>query len=62
MEIFKHGFTRRIYFWPDGDWCEEDELGGYSWKSDDYTPEDIPAGWTDEEIDKWVGFQTRGLS
>ena len=26
----------KVYIWPDGDWCYEDELQEYSWKSDDY--------------------------
>ena len=26
----------KIYVWPDGTWCYQNEIEEYSWKSDDY--------------------------
>jgi len=34
-----------IYVWPDGDWCDADEVGKYDWKSDDYEMIVLPTEW-----------------
>ena len=44
----------KIYYWPDGCWCEESELQGMTHKSDDYTPLVLPDDTDCDEIDKLV--------
>lgn len=43
-----------IYIWPDGAWCYEDELEEMSHKSDDYSIQEIPADFSDTDIEIFV--------
>ncbi len=43
--------TYTIVYWPCGTWCHEDEVGEYTWKSDDYEHIEIPM---DQDADEWL--------
>ena len=50
----------KIAVWPDGDWCEEEEIedktrlgSGYA-KSDDYTIVEVPEEIDDDDVDAWL--------
>ena len=46
--------TIPIILWPDGDWCFEEHLNEYSWKSDDFLKIDLPSNI--EDIDAWLAL------
>lgn len=47
-----------LYIWPDGTWCDEDELQGeLHYKSDDYRKAEVSDDWDYELIDAWVAEQ-----
>ena len=43
-----------ICIWPDGSWCELDDLEEYPWKSDDYQVTDVPGDWYYDQIEEHV--------
>ena len=43
--------TVKLYFWPCGTWCNEDELEEYSFMSDDYATVTVPIELDDGDID-----------
>jgi hypothetical protein len=49
----------KIYYWPDGCWCEESELSGMTHKSDDFgvivTADDTDYTEIDELVQELVG-------
>ena len=45
-------YNPKIYLWPDGEWCDEEDVGQYTWKSDDYELLDVPDDV--EDIDEWL--------
>jgi hypothetical protein len=47
----------KIYYWPDGTWCVEDDVHEYDWKSDDYAIIEVSDTLTEDEIDIHVHNQ-----
>lgn len=44
-----------VYYWPDGTWCDQDDLDDYlSWMSDDFGRIAIDNLMSDEDIDRLV--------
>lgn len=43
-----------IYVWDDTTWCYEDEIGQYTWKSDDYYELEFPDYLDEDIIDEYV--------
>lgn len=47
--------VRVIYFWPDGTWCDyQDLMGCLRWKSDDFTVLHLPEDTSDSLVDSVV--------
>ncbi len=51
---------KSICYWPDGTWCNFNELDDYCWKSDDYSRIEISYEIDDDEIDRIVDDLIRG--
>ncbi len=43
----------KIYYWPDGTWCHQENIDEYDWMSDDYAVIGIPPR-SDEDIDALI--------
>lgn len=43
-----------IIAWADGTWCYTDEIGQFSWKSDDYCEIELPDHLDEHEIDSYI--------
>jgi hypothetical protein len=42
MPLFKPSLVRKVHIWPDGTYCDDNELEGFlQWKSDDYRTVEI---------------------
>ena len=52
---------RTIYFWPDGTWCDQGELGQYLHKSDDYGTLDVSYDLEDSSVDFIVDNVCQGI-
>lgn len=44
----------KIHFWPDGDWCHQEDIEDFAWKSDDYTTMSVSNELDEDEINDLV--------